>query len=101
MTKIVNGNTVIFTLNDKGEFENLELTKDVKNFIADLTQVNEEIISLVKNNLIKFGHSIYSTKGSFVVVCNHEFDEDLNIVPTMQEAFDFIDMEEIERQLEL
>ena len=28
-------------------------------------------------------------------------DEDLNIVPTLQEAYDFIDMEDIERQLEL
>ncbi|MBT3417602.1 MAG: hypothetical protein HN427_02380 [Flavobacteriales bacterium] len=101
MTKIVNGNTLIFKVNNKGEFENLELTKDVKNFIADLSEVNKEIISLIKNNLIKFGHSIYSTKGSFVVVSTFEFDENLNIVPTMQEAFDFIDMEEIERQLEL
>ncbi|MBT7481384.1 MAG: hypothetical protein HN677_03220 [Flavobacteriales bacterium] len=101
MTKIVNSNTLIFKVNNKGEFENLELTKDVKNFIADLSEVNKEIISLIKNNLIKFGHSIYSTKGSFVVVSTFEFDENLNIVPTMQEAFDFIDMEEIERQLEL
>ena len=31
----------------------------------------------------------------------HCFDENLNIVPTLQEAYDFIDMEEIERQLEL
>ena len=28
------------------------------------------------------------------------FDETLNIVPTLQEAQDFIEMEEIERQLE-
>ena len=31
----------------------------------------------------------------------YDFDENLNIVPTLQEAYDFIDMEEIERQLEL
>ena len=49
MTKIVNGNTLIFKVNNKGEFENLELTKDVKNFIADLSEVNKEIISLIKN----------------------------------------------------
>jgi hypothetical protein len=35
-----------------------------------------------------------------VVVSNYSFDETLNIVPTLQEAQDFIEMEEIERQLE-
>ena len=38
-------------------------------------------------------------KGSFVIVCSTSFSEELNIVPTMQEAFDYIEMEEIERQL--
>ena len=101
MTKIVNGNTLVFKVNNQGEFENIDINAEIKNFIADLSEVNKEIIPLIKNNLIKFGHSIYSTKGSFVVVSTFEFDENLNIVPTMQEAFDFIDMEEIERQLEL
>jgi hypothetical protein len=49
--------------------------------------------------LITFGQSIDSKKGSFVIVSTHQFDENLNIVPTMQEAFDYIEMEEIERQL--
>ena len=53
-----------------------------------------------KNNLIKFGQSIYAKKGSFVVVSKISFEENLNIVPTMQEAFDFVEMEEIERQLD-
>jgi len=101
MDNIVNGNTLIFKLNNKGEFKNIEINGEINNFIADLTEVNKEIIELVKNNLTKFGHSIYSTKGSFVVVSDFEFDENLNIVPTLQEAFDFIEMEEIERQLEL
>ena len=49
---------------------------------------------------VKFGQSIYAKKGSFVVVSKVSFEENLNIVPTMQEAFDFVEMEEIERQLD-
>jgi hypothetical protein len=35
------------------------------------------------------------------VVCEFSFDEELNIVPTLQEAYDYIEMDEMERQLEL
>ena len=38
-------------------------------------------------------------KGSFVIVSDYIFDETLNIVPTLQEAFDVIELEEIEREL--
>ena len=69
--------------------------------LRDMLDVNSELIYLIKDNLIKFGESIYKRKGSFVVVSQISFDDDLNIVPTMQEALDFIEMEEIERQLEL
>ena len=40
-------------------------------------------------------------KGSFVIVCEFSFNDDLIIVPTLQEAYDYIEMEEIERQLEI
>jgi hypothetical protein len=40
-------------------------------------------------------------KGSFVIVCEFSFDEKLTIVPTLQEAYDYIEMDEMERQLEL
>ena len=65
-----------------------------------MSDVTEEVIEIIKNNLITFGQSIDSKKGSFVIVSTHKFDENLNIVPTMQEAFDYIEMEEIERQLD-
>ena len=51
-----------------------------------MLDVNSEVIHLIKNNLIKFGESIYKRKGSFVVVSQISFDDDLNIVPTIQEA---------------
>ena len=99
-TKLVNGNTLVFKVSETGEIENLKIDGEVVNFIADMTNVNIEVIKLIKNNLIKFGHSIYAKKGSFVVVSKISFEENLNIVPTMQEAFDFVEMEEMERQLD-
>ena len=73
---------------------------DVTNFIADMSDVTSEVVEFIKNNLITFGQSIDPKKSSFVIVSTHQFDENLNIVPTMQEAFDYIEMEEIERQLD-
>ena len=60
-----------------------------------------DTLNAIKNNLTKFSASVSKNKGTFVVVSNISFDEDLNIVPTLQEAQDFIEMEEIERQLDL
>ena len=99
--ELVNGNTLVFKVSENGEIGDLNVEGEVINFVADMLDVNSEVICLIKNNLIKFGESIYKSKGSFVIVSKISFDDDLNIVPTLQEAFDFIEMEEIERQLEL
>ena len=101
MNDLVNGNTLVFKVSEHGEIEELNITGDVTNFIADMSDVTSEVIEIIKNNLITFGQSIDPKKASFVVVCNHQFDENLNIVPTMQEAFDYVEMEEIERQLDI
>ena len=98
-TKLINGNTLVFKVSQSGKINDLNLDGEAVNFIADMLEVNSEVISLIKNNLIKFGKSIYEKKGSFVIVSKISFDENLNIVPTLQEAFDFIEMEEIERDL--
>ena len=100
MNNLVNGNTLVFKVSEKGEIGKLNITGDLTNFVADMSDVTAEVIKIIKNNLITFGQSIDSKKGSFVVVSTHQFDENLNIVPTMQEAFDYIEMEEIERQLD-
>ena len=100
MNNLVNGNTLIFKVSEKGEIGELNITGDVTNFVADMSNVTAEVIEFIKNNLITFGQSIDSKKGSFIIVSTHQFDENLNIVPTMQEAFDYIEMEEIERQLD-
>ena len=83
-----------------GDTLSVNITDDVTNFVADMSNVTAEVIEFIKNNLITFEQSIDSKKGSFVIVSTHQFDENLNIVPTMQEAFDYIEMEEIERQLD-
>ena len=94
-------NTVVFKISDKNDFSKLNFSKNVNNFIADLSDVDISVIDLLKDKFITFEKIVYKNKGSFVIVCSINFDEDLNIVPTLQEAYDFIDMEEIERQLEL
>jgi len=100
MNNLINGNTLIFKVSEKGDIGELNITGDVTNFVADMSNVTAEVIDVIKNNLITFGQSIDPKEGSFVVVSTHQFDENLNIVPTMQEAFDYIEMEEIERQLD-
>ena len=100
MNNLINWNTLVFKVLEKGEIGELNITGDVTNFIADMSDVTSEVIELIKNNLITFGQSIDQKKSSFVIVSTHQFDENLNIVPTMQEAFDYIEMEDIERQLD-
>ena len=55
----------------------------------------------VTNKFITFGNSISAVNRSFVVVCEFSFDDTLTIVPTLQEAYDYIEMEEIERQVDI
>ena len=85
-TELVNGNTLVFKVSENGEIGDLNVEGEVVNFVADMLDVNSEVIHLIKNNLIKFGESIYKRKGSFVVVSQISFDDDLNIVPTIREA---------------
>ena len=97
---IINSHTLVFTLSENNSFENSTVSDSVHNFIADFSAVDINTLQSIKNNLTKFGASVSKNKGTFVVVSNYSFDETLNIVPTLQEAQDFIEMEEIERQLE-
>lgn len=76
-----------------------ELSADFRHLILDISKfstVSEEILQKFTN----FGKAAVQ-KGSFVILCQMEYLEDFPIVPTLQEAFDVIEMEEIERQLDL
>jgi hypothetical protein len=68
------------------------------NIIIDLSHVVfNDFLNLLKAFSKKHNHK------SFVIVSkNIDYDKDnLNLIPTVQEAFDFIEMEEIERDLNL
>ncbi|MEE2700480.1 MAG: hypothetical protein VYD71_03855 [Bacteroidota bacterium] len=98
--KIINGHTLVFTLNGNNSFDNITITDTISNFIADFTDVEIDTLNTIKNNLSKFSNAVSKNKGTFVVISKYSFDETLNIAPTLQEAQDFIEMEEIERQLD-
>ena len=94
-------NTIVFKISKENDFSKLNTSTSVRNFIADLSGVDVNTINLLKDKFITFDKLVCKNKGSFVIVYNFDFDENLNIVPSLQEAYDFIDMEEIERQLEI
>ena len=68
-------------------------------YILDLLNLNEVEVIKIKENLCTFGKRVYLNKSSFVIIYKNSFNESLNIVPTLVEAYDFIEMEEIERNL--
>ena len=92
--------TLVFRLGENNSFDDLNITTEIKHFIADLRGVTPFVAEAVKEKFITFGQSISKIKGSFIIVCEFSFNDDLIIVPTLQEAYDYIEMEEIERQLE-
>ena len=94
-------NTLVFKLGADNNFSDLKITSEIKHFIADLRGVSVEVAENIKNKFITFAGSVSAMNGSFVIVCEFSFDDDLTIVPTLQEAYDYIEMDEMARQLEL
>ena len=93
--------TLVFKIGEDHNFSDLKITSDIKHFIADLRGLTPELAENIKDKFIIFANSISKMNGSFVIVCEFSFDEELTIVPTLQEAYDYIEMDEMERQLEL
>ena len=93
--------TLVFKLGEDNNLSDLKITSEIKHFIADLREVSLEVAENVKDKFIIFANSISKMNGSFVIICEFSFDDDLTIVPTLQEAYDYIEMDEIARQLEL
>ena len=93
--------TLVFKLGEDNNLSDLKITAEIKHFIADLRGVTPELAENIKDKFIIFANSISKMNGSFVVVCEFSFEEELTIVPTIQEAYDYIEMDEMERQLEL
>ena len=97
----MNNNTLVFKISDQNDFSKLNQSQKVTNFIADLSELKNGMHEILINNFTKFEKYVSDNNGSFVIVSNINFDDKLNIVPTLQEAYDFIDMEEMERQLNI
>ena len=93
--------TLIFKLGKDNNLSDLKITAEIKHFIADLRGVTPDLAENIKDKFIIFANSISKMNGSFVIVCEFSFDDELTIVPTLQEAYDYIEMDEMERQLEL
>ena len=97
----IQNSTLVFKLSESDNFADLNVNSEIRHFIADLRGVSINIAESIRNKFITFGKNISEINGSFVVVCEFSFDDNLTIVPTLQEAYDYIEMEEIERQLKL
>jgi len=97
----MNNNTLVFKISEENDFSKLNASHNITNFIADLSSLKNGMHKVLINNFTKFEKYVSANNGSFVIVSNVNFDDNLNIVPTLQEAYYFIDMEEMERQLNL
>lgn len=84
------------------------LSKDVKNIILNLAAVNT-VDETAANSIVKLQQNFYEQNASFVI-CNMtnsveavfeelELLEMMNVTPTESEAWDIVQMEEIEREL--
>jgi len=93
--------TLVFKLGEDNNLSDLKITNEIKHFIADLRGVTPDLAENIKDKFIIFANSISKMNGSFIIVCEFSFDDELTIVPTLQEAYDYIEMDEMERQLEL
>ena len=94
-------NILVFSIKNGEILIDSKKSTNVKNFIADLKDVDLATIDKIKDKFITFDRNVSNKKGSFVIVCQFSFNDKLTIVPTLQEAYDYIEMEEIERQLNI
>ena len=75
----------------------LEFDSQFKNLILDLSKF-ENIENSLFQNFTNFGMQIVK-ENSFVIVFKGSYKDTFPIVPSLEEAFDFVQMEEIERML--
>jgi hypothetical protein len=102
----------------KDNYIQLESGSEIKSFIEELKhsvhdfskenlvlnlESHKEISTAALNEFIELSASQYAQKKSFIIVNSHldieTISEELRVVPTLQEAEDMIQMEEIERDL--
>ena len=77
----------------------LAINDSQSNYIFDISTLDKKSQNLIKEKLITFGKLLIKNNCSFVIVSDHLNMIDFNIVPTKEEAYDIIELEEIERDL--
>lgn len=86
-------------IEDDISFINSLFRQDCKHLILDLSEVS----NLNTEHLTKFttfGKNLVQTN-SFVMISNQFLHDEFLVVPTLQEAFDIIEMEDIERSFNI
>lgn len=77
----------------------LAVDRSNSNYIFDISTLDKKSQNTIKEKLITFGKLLIKNNYSFVIVSNYLNMIDFNIVPTLEEAYDIIELEEIERDL--
>ena len=77
----------------------LAVDDSLSNYIFDISTLDKKSQDLIKEKLITFGKLLIKNNYSFAIVSNYLNMIDFNIVPTVEEAYDIIELEEIERDL--
>ena len=89
----------LLVIEDDISFINSLFSNDCKHLILNLTEVS----NLNTEHLTKFttfGKNLVQNN-SFVMISNQFLHDEFLLVPTLQEAFDIIEMEDIERSLKI
>ena len=74
-----------------------ELCQEKNNLIISVSSNNKELNQPFFEMLLK--KQTANNKSFVLVAREHKIDYELNVVPTLTEAIDFIEIEEVERQI--
>ena len=97
----IKNRTVVLKLSKDNGFDDIKISTKMLNFILNIGEMNQSLFEQISNKLLIFGADIKRRGGSLVIVSKVVFSDNFNVVATIQEAYDFIELEEIERQLKI
>ena len=89
----------LLVIEDDMSFINSLFSKDCKHLILNLSEVSN-INTEHLTKFTTFGKNLVQNN-SFVMISNQFLHDEFLVVPTLQEAFDIIKMEDIERSLNI
>lgn len=110
MKLVINNNEVVLFQNqetdtDLSEYFNSNLDNLKSNNLVFVVDHHQDLSNSFLNLISKISKIFQNNNKSFVVVSSkfsyNDFPDSINLAPTQQEALDFIEMEEMQRDLEL